>query len=137
MEPMTFPKGFTEANYQYYDGFIDGTYFELTRIIHHRNSFLPTIRGKIEPTGNGATIDIKMRISPFVIGFMVLWMGMVFLGFVALVVNSILNGIFDPSILVPLGMFLFGYGLTIGAFSIESSKSKDFLSNLFEAEELS
>jgi|GEM_PF-3448503 len=41
---------------------------------------------------------------------------------------------FEPVILIPLGMLVFGYVLVTGGFKYESVKSKKYLAQLFEAE---
>ncbi len=48
--------------------------------------------------------------------------------------SSIQSGRFDPTMLIPLGMIVFLYVLTTGAFKYESVKSIDYLAQLFEAE---
>jgi hypothetical protein len=70
-----------------------------------------------------------------VIGFMAMWMG-----FIGLLLAGLLfafatapTGTFDPTILIPAGMLIFGYALILGGFKVESARSKQFFQELFEA----
>jgi len=56
-----------------YEGTLSETGFQISRIIHYRNSFLPVIRGRFEPSPSGTTVQITMRLHPFVIGFLAFW----------------------------------------------------------------
>ena len=125
---------FGSSNHRPYEGNVNGNSFSMTRIIGYRNSFLPRINGKIEKDFRKTEVNVKMRLHPFVLVFMFVWCGGVGFGFLAFLAASIGKGAFDPAILVPLGMLLFGYGLTTGGFKYESIKSKKYLAELFEAE---
>ena len=119
-----------------YEGSVNGLSFSITRIIGYRNSFLPRIKGDIGKDFHGTKINVKMRLHPFVLVFMFIWCGGVGLGlgFLALLTISMEEEAFGPTILLLLGMLLFGYGLTTGGFKYESIKSKKYLAQLFEAE---
>ena len=52
----------------------------------------------------------------------------------AILISSLKKETYDPSLLIPLAMLLFAYGLTTGGFKYESNKSKKYLAELFEAE---
>jgi hypothetical protein len=125
---------FGSTNYKPYEGYIDGMSFKITRITGYRNSFLPKIEGIIKKSFHETTVNVKMRLHPFVLIFMSIWCGGVGLGFLAVLNTSINKGNFEPIILIPLGMLLFGYGLTTGGFKYESIKSKKYLAQLFETE---
>ena len=56
-----------------YQGTISETGFEIRRIIHYRNSFLPKIRGQFEATPQGTLVRIKMGLYPFVTAFLLFW----------------------------------------------------------------
>src|SRR5260370_40603488 len=58
-----------------YEGRIDRNQFKISRIIHHRNSFLPTIIGSVRVDGTGAVIDATLRPHFSVIVFLALWCG--------------------------------------------------------------
>ena len=121
-------------NHKPYEGSINGMSFNISRIIGYKNSFLPSIKGNIEKDFPGTAIHVKMRLNPFVLVFMFVWCGGVGLALIAVISVSIRNGTIEPTILVPLAMLLFGYGLTTGGFKYESKRSKKDLAELFEAE---
>ena len=140
IEPKRF-FGWFEVNQKPYEGNLEGSHFEVSRVIHYRNSFLPIIKGEIQPEMSGSSIDITMRPNGFVIAFMMLWLGFVgffLLAIVGSLISSALQGnLEDPSIvLAPGGMFVFGYTLFVGGFKFESSRSKEFFRELFQAEEV-
>lgn len=60
-------------NHAPYTGTISSDGFEIRRIIHYRNSFLPKIRGRFESGSQGTVIHITMGLHPLVIGFLVFW----------------------------------------------------------------
>lgn len=117
-----------------YEGDILGNKFYINRIINYRNSFLPRITGTVRTEVYETTIKVKMRLSIFVVIFLCFWCiatcSFCFLGlFFSYKSNTFYNGS-----LVPLGMLLFAYCLTMGGFKFESYKSRKHLLNLFEAE---
>src|SRR5690242_14915733 len=56
-----------------FEGVVEGPRFEVRRIIHYRNSFLPHVRGAIEPAAAGARLVGTMRLHSAVAAFMVVW----------------------------------------------------------------
>lgn len=140
IEPKRFRRWF-EANHKPYQGNMEGCDFEISPIIHYRNSFLPIIKGEIQSEMSGSSVHITMRPHGFVIAFMILWLGGVgffFLIMLASFISSMTqNNIRDASVLlIPGGMFAFGYALLLGGFKFESIKSKQFFRDLFQAEEV-
>jgi hypothetical protein len=125
---------FGGKNHKPYEGSVNGLSFKITRIIGYRNSFLPNITGEIEKDLNGSKINVKMRLHSFVLLFMFIWLTIVGSVSLTVLISSIDKSTFEPLIVIPLGMFLFGYGMTLGGFKYESSKSKKYLAELFEAE---
>lgn len=117
-----------------YQGQINGKTFDIKRIINYRNSFLPTINGTIEKTYDGVHIKVKMRLHILVIVFLCFWCSGVLLACIFISVQSMADSEFNPESIIPFGMLLFVYGLTMGAFKAESKKSKKDLQNIFEAE---
>lgn len=117
-----------------YEGQIDELTFNIKRIIGYHNSFLPRINGTIQRDFDGTTIEIKMRMSIFVTIFIFIWCSGVGLGCVAVLSHLINYKTFHPATLIPFGMLIFMYALTVGGFKYESSKAKKDLQTLFEAE---
>lgn len=56
-----------------YQGSISESGFKISRIIHHQNSFLPTIRGRFEVEPHQTVIHIQMNTHPFVMAFLGFW----------------------------------------------------------------
>lgn len=114
-----------------YEGDINRQEFSIQRIIWYRNSFLPRITGTMLSELHGTRIDVKMRLHPWVIIFSWFWCSCV-----GLVCIGILTQAFDNSVfsLIPFGMLLFYYTMTMGAFKFESVPTKKALQKLFDAE---
>lgn len=124
---------FNKATGKPYEGQMVGRTFKITRIIDYRNSFLPVITGRISSFLGETEIKVKMRLSPFIFVFMSFWLGtVVFFGLQIIYTQLFELRQFSSVILAPLGMFLFGYLLTILPFKAESKKSKAFLATLFD-----
>jgi hypothetical protein len=116
-----------------FEGEVTAGAFDLRRIISYRNSFLPRIRGTIAPTPEGSRIAVTMSLHPAVFVFMTAWLG--FTGIAALVLFvAVLRG--AGSAYQPLGpavMFLFGWGMTLGAFSFEARRAERVLAEIISA----
>ena len=123
-----------------YEGSIVNNTFKINRIINYRNSFLPVITGEISQDWGKTEIKIKMKPSVFTLIFMAVWLGTVGIACIVILVAAILTlpdifqQNFSPAILIPFGLFIFGYLLVTLGFKYESSTSKEFLKTLFEAE---
>jgi hypothetical protein len=128
--------GFGALNYSYskpYIGKITGNRFEIERAISYRNSFLPQIKGEIYSEFDGTKIKVDMKPHLFVLFFMTLWFGGVFIGCIA-TTFAFFTKEFTPFVLIPYGMLIFGITLFYGSFKIESSISKKDLLKILEAE---
>jgi hypothetical protein len=135
MEPeKTFRFNLFQKTAKPYEGKINGRSFNLRRLIRYRNSFRPEIEGEISPDLNGTTINVKMRLHKAIIVFLCLWCGFVIYAFFGFLQESRTDPKFAAFLLIPVGMLLFVYILTIAAFSHESSRSKSDLQKLLEAE---
>lgn len=125
-----------------YEGVWKGDHFRISRIIHHRNSFLPVIRGEILPWYLGkTTVVLRMRPAIGVLIFMAVWLGgvgSICIGMLMAVFRQIgrqtLTISAAPS-LIPFGMFAFGAVLLYGAFLNEAGKSRRFFSELLNGAE--
>lgn len=125
---------FSSSSTKSYEGQLNGHTFDIKRIISYRNSFLPRINGIIERDFDGMTINIKMRLHILIIVFLCIWCGGVGIGCIAFLIKAFGSSEFNPTTLIPFGMLLFVYLLTMGAFKFESYKSKKDLQTLFEAD---
>ena len=124
------------SDHKPYEGNINGNTFNMTRIIRYRNSFLPRIKGGIVKDFGRTKVNVKMRVHTLVIVFMLIWLGGVGIGCIAVLASGFKFGgqNFEPMTLIPFGMLIFGYALVTGGFKYESLKSKKYLAELFEAE---
>jgi hypothetical protein len=98
---------------------IDG--FNVCRIIGYRNSFLPVVEGIVHSSGRGSRIEVRMRMFAFVYVFVAVWV---------IAVGSMLFTDFWP---FALGMLVFLYAMTMGAFWFEASKQEQTLRKIFQA----
>lgn len=118
-----------------YEGWVsDEGRFSIRRVIAYKNSFLPVIEGEIVRESFGSRIKVKMRLHRFVLVFMIVWMTIVGIAAFAMTVAFLNDPSIDRMSIIPIGMFGFGYLLTILAFKYESNRSKKELAKLFEAE---
>lgn len=125
-----FTIGYAETDNTYFTGYAENNGFKVMRIIQNRNSFLPVVKGRTENWLNGSRVYIKTRLQLFVAGFMCLWFGGTIVAGLALLMQNILTGKFSSITLMPFGMFIFGYAMTMGFYSYERNKAKDILLEL-------
>ncbi|MDN5477606.1 MAG: hypothetical protein L0G39_11795 [Chryseobacterium sp.] len=129
VEPKKF--GFGRTSSKEYEGFINNNCFEINRMINYRNSFLPQIKGTIQKGNYGTQIEVTMKLHLFVFVFLLFWCGFVMFFLISLcLVQQKISVVF----LVPVGMLLFVYALTMFGFKTESKESKEFLKKSFESE---
>ena len=108
----------------YFQGRVDSSGFEVTRIIKYRNSFLPIIKGNFADHDSGTTITITMQLQPLVVAFMCVWFGLAGLFLLGFALAASVGAIFV------LPKLLFGWALATGGFWFEAGKQKKFLISL-------
>jgi hypothetical protein len=101
-------------------GKLEGNSFMLYRDIQYINSFLPQIKGTVDSCVNGTRIHIFMYLHPFVLVFILTWLAAT--GLSACVALS--RGDTGSSVLVPLGLFIFGLVLSLAGFYPEAMKAR-------------
>ena len=106
--------------------------FRVQRIIHYQNSFLPRIRGRIEPAPGGSRIRGTMMLHPLVIAFLLLWCGVV-----VWITGDDLGALFRGGRLrvesvFGLGMLFFAWAITYGGFTWEALKARKILDGIFQ-----
>ena len=130
---------FSSRDHKAYQGNLNNDRFEVSRIIHYRNSFLPVIKGEIRPGLGGTVVAITMQPHPLVIAFMLIWFGFAGTIFAGILFTSVIS-IWQANggsltnlagLIFPAGFLLFGYVLLMGGFKFESVKSKAFFQELF------
>lgn len=123
---------FKRTNTKPYEGQLHHNDFQINRIIHYRNSFLPQIKGQIRPKDLGTEVNIKMRLSVFVYIFLSIWCGSLGIFVLVFSASNMMKGTFDPVVLVPLGMLLFAYVMVTAGFKYEANKAKKDLVEILE-----
>ena len=126
---LWFPSNVKEC----FHGTITGNTFRLQRNIQYHNSFLPVIRGRVNPTESGSEIRLEMSIHPLVLVFLVIWFAFVVLACLATLFGTIAG---DPIPLPVLfgtwGMLLLGILVAVIPFRIEARKAKEKLESLLQ-----
>lgn len=121
-------------SFKKFEGKINGNTFIIKRIINYTNSVRPVIEGEILGELNGSKINVVIRLQIDIVVFFAVWFIGIGVFFIYVLYNCIENKAFDPTVLVPLGMLIFCYGLIIGTYNFEGSESKKCLTELFESE---
>ncbi|MDA0269256.1 MAG: hypothetical protein O3A14_20445 [Cyanobacteria bacterium] len=128
--------GFSRDDHAPYAGAVNDAGFEMRRIIHYRNSFLPQIRGRFESGPLGTTAHITMGLHPLVLVFLLMWstpwlgLGLPILVFGVLSGNAPMEMALMP--LVPIA-FLAVVWL---AFRYESNRSRRDLTAIIQGQAL-
>lgn len=108
--------------------------FEIRRVIHYRNGFLPLVLGRVQRYGEGSRIQIRMRPPTFaLVCFCIMLVG----GSVGLFMELASwweSGQFQPGCLFVLFWLALVYALPTASFKFESAKAKSWLREIFQAE---
>ena len=110
-------------NQKAFEGTLFGDSFQIQRVIHGRNSFLPQINGTLKEGANGTKILMDLKIHGFVIVFLAFWLGGVGLTLIGAIYAMVTQGVKPVFVVVPLVMFAFGVGLAYFGFNTEKEKS--------------
>jgi hypothetical protein len=116
-----------------YEGHINGRTFEINKVAIPRNSFLPRITGKINAGTDETLINVKMQLRYSLIGFLVVWCFVILAIFTIVLAKTDWNSEFQPATLIPLIMLILAYVLAVCGFKQESTKAKEDLRRIFEA----
>jgi len=121
------------SKHKTFEGELTQDGFKVMRIISHRNSFLPVITGKFIAGQSGSTISIKMRLHAFTSAFLCVWFGGDILG-IAIVLIGLASGRVMPTIhlIIPFGMFVFGFVMVVSCFWPEAKKAKGILTEILQ-----
>ena len=110
--------------------------FEIQRIITGRNSFVPQIKGKIEPNVNGTKLVADLKVHTFVIVFMLFWLTFVGFAFIMGIIGVINQGTNPVLLIFPLIMIGFGIGLVNYGFSSQKEKSINDLKKILNVQDI-
>ncbi|MFD2697808.1 hypothetical protein ACFSQ0_07370 [Mesonia sediminis] len=106
-----------------FEGNFEQDRFEIQRIITGRNSFLPQIKGKIQPNINGTKLVADLKVHTFVIVFMLFWLTFVGFAFIMGIIGVINQGTNPILLIFPLIMIGFGIGLVHYGYNSQKDKS--------------
>jgi hypothetical protein len=113
-----------------FEGTVAGTTFAIARIISYRNSFVPQIRGTIVAQGSGSKISISMSLHVVALSFLLVWVALVCAIGGVFAASSISNGGPAEEALIPVGMFVFAWAMTVGGFWFEAWKAERLLRSI-------
>jgi len=111
--------------------------FAIQRVISYRNSWLPQIKGLVQPaiSGPGSMIEVRHQLHPFVLVFTLCWLAATGLSAFTSLSLLLANRNFSFAALIPLGMFAFGLVLFTVPFWLEVRKSRPLLVQLLQLTE--
>ncbi|HEY9602085.1 MAG TPA: hypothetical protein V6C85_10780 [Allocoleopsis sp.] len=121
-------------NHAPYEGTLSSSGFEIHRIIHYRNSFLPNIRGRFESSPDGTLIRITMRMHPLVTAFLVFWLLAWYSGTIPIFLVRVLSGYVTFEALLFLGLPIVLFVTFWGAFWYEANRSRRELMQIIQGE---
>lgn|SRR5690554_5588567 len=122
-------------NREPFEGSFEQDCFEIQRIVIGRNSFVPEIKGKIYPNSNGTKLMANLKISSFVIAFLILWTSLVIFFFIIGIMLVTFKGKSPLFLIIPLGMMLFMFVLMHLVFSREKDKTIKELKRLLKTQD--
>jgi hypothetical protein len=104
--------------------------FDVSRVILYRNSFRPRIRGTVTPEASGSRIAVSMSLHTVALVFLLVWVGLVctLTGYLGLA--SLRYGGSATEALIPVGLFLFAWVMTLGGFWFEAWKAERLLCSI-------
>lgn len=130
------------SNTKPYQGTLYDHRFKMSRIIYHKNSFLPVIKGAISKHNDYTKIDINMQPEDAVLIFVGMWLcvtgpiSLIILAGLLIKFETILQEGINMFVFLPLLMFIVVLVMAPLGFNLEKKKSKAFLAELLEAKEV-
>ncbi|MEO1348497.1 MAG: WD40 repeat domain-containing protein [Cyanobacteria bacterium J06635_15] len=135
IEPPKFRWGLSR-DHAPYTGTLSNTGFKIRRIIHYRNSFLPNIRGRFEPSPGGTVVHITLSLHPVVIVFLVCWLSFWY----GISLPIFLSGLFSGGVIPEIGLFLLAplilFSIFWGVFWFEANRSQRELIQIIQGNPL-
>jgi hypothetical protein len=118
---------FSSGGFQF-DGDVSPREFNISRIISYRNSCIPIIRGRFEPSPAGTRIVVEMKMHPLGYVFLVGFTGISFVVLSLLAANG--QGVPVTTLAAFAGPF-FVFTICWAAFSFEANIARASLSRLW------
>jgi hypothetical protein len=115
-------------------GEVDRHYFRIWLVNMGKQNFTPFVFGKIQPKESGCCIRIRMRMPWFGFLFYTLFLVWLWIGYFKSIADLVIQkiqtgmwGIESPLQLLPaIGMFAFGYLLSVGIFKYDANYIKKY-----------
>lgn len=125
-----------------YQGKIRENEFEIHRWSSYRNDFRPMIHGNINPERGGSSVYVVMTMHWSMIIFMCIWLSLFLLALLASIVNTLTvsqSSVYSFNWFVcvaPTFSLLFIYLMPLVSFKVEATKSRKFLGDLLESDDV-
>lgn len=119
-------------NHAPYQGTMSDHGFEIRRIIHHRNSFLPNVQGRFEAYPTGTTCHVTMQLHPLILAFSSVWLSVWYM--VALPI-TLFGGIPPLTGLAFLGMPIGVFAIFLSVFHSEAAYTQRELTKIITGRE--
>lgn len=106
--------------------------FQINRVIHYRNSFLPYIYGEITNDLDATRIKLRLHPHPLVMILMPIFLGVFFFTFLG---TGLMSGDLAQNLWVVwamLGFFFLFYAIIVGFFNFEVNKARRHLEEIFQ-----
>ncbi len=113
-----------------YAGTLSESGFEIRRIIHYRNSFLPKIRGRFESSADGTIVRITQSLHPVITVFSLFWLSTWYSIAIPICLSGWLSEDLGLEILLPLGMPIVIFSIFGFAFWSEADRSRRELTQM-------
>ncbi|MBE9041442.1 hypothetical protein IQ235_11685 [Oscillatoriales cyanobacterium LEGE 11467] len=107
-----------------YAGTLSESGFEIRRIIHYRNSFLPNICGRFESSGEGTIVRIQQSLHPIITVFSLFWLSTWYSIAIPVCLSGWLSEDIGVEMLLPLGMPIVVFFIFGCAFRWEADRSR-------------
>ncbi len=135
IEPMRWCELFWSFSSKPYHGTISKNNFQLWRVLHSANSFIPIVYGEIKPSDKGSVVYITIRPFWGAFGLMILLFLIAIVVSIGLAINYLQVLIYGGVInqfgyligLSVIGFLLFFDFVAWLTFTIESERTKEFL----------
>ena len=114
-------------------GRVDGAAFDIIRAIRGRNSFIPRVRGTIEPAGGGSRLTGTMQLHEFVIVFIGAFFLMAGSVFIRMAVDDLRRGQLGLPTVIALGVLVFLTAMVSIGFVPETHRTRAELGRVVDA----
>lgn len=118
----------SSANDKRFQGEVGLDSFSITRVIGYRNSFLPTVTGKVQAVGSRLVISVDMQLHVIALVLMIIIGAMLLLVVGAVTYEADVMGLMSLLIMPVLA-----YGIMNFAFWFEADKQERALREIFQA----